>query len=104
MQDDENKPCALCADATCNCPKIEAYFFPKNGPPCLVPLPFTSLTPLPPRKRPAKKAGNYAQRRDFSKPTPGQMWLGKLKGFFLRRLFHVYPKNRNADVTGNRCA
>jgi len=57
-------------------PKIEAYFFPKNGPPYRIELPYVSPgkrpVPPPPAKRPAKPP---------STPNP-QTFFEKLKNFF----------------------
>jgi len=57
-------------------PKIKAYFFPKDGPPYPIELPYSSPgkgpVPPPPVKRPAKPTN-----------TPkSQTFLEKLKNFF----------------------
>jgi len=57
-------------------PKIKAYFFPKDGPPYPIELPYVSPSkhpvPPPPAKRPAKPP---------STPKP-QTFFEKLKNFF----------------------
>ena len=79
---DKGKRWVFYAAAIWKRPKIKAYSFPKEGPPCLVQLPFASLTALRPRKRPAMEDGHGTKPLASDKPRPRQTFFEKLKGFF----------------------
>jgi len=66
-------------------PKIKAYFFPKEGPPYPIELPYSTLTPMKSRKRRSMQAGYGTQPPAPVKPRPRKTFFEKLKGFFFRR-------------------
>jgi len=66
-------------------PKIKAYFFPKDGPPYPIELPYSTLTPMKSRKRRSMQTGYGTQPPAPVKPRPRKTFFEKLKGFFFRR-------------------